>query len=180
MPETTKKVEALSPKAPQTRCRSTTQQKVKSTETENLPPTATRTTRRGTKMAGKGVEESKNDMLKTPAVSSSRRKAQANSSFRNVSSQLNECENETIASKTSLRKETTELKTYSTRRSTRLTEKKSAEPRVKKDSEKAVKIDSFLDESVEEVQENTVESGMHFSHILKCLFYCYGYLGIMM
>ncbi|XP_071714815.1 uncharacterized protein [Rutidosis leptorrhynchoides] len=156
--ESTKTVEVSSPKAPKTRCRTTTRPKVKSTETENLPPTSTRTTRRGTNI--KGVEEPKKDVLKTPAISSSRRKASPSSSCRNVSSQLNECEDEvTEASDVSPRKEYTELKKHTTRRSTRLTAKKSEELSVKKDSEKAIKIDSFSDERVEEVQENTVESG---------------------
>lgn len=39
-------------------------------------------------------------------------------------------------------------KRYSMRRSTRMTEKKSAEKMVKKDSVKAVKIDSFMDDEV--------------------------------
>ncbi|KAI3795297.1 hypothetical protein L1987_37948 [Smallanthus sonchifolius] len=140
--ESVKKVEVSSPKAPQTRCRTSNRQRVKTTENETLPPTVTRTTRWGSKQLPIEVEES----LKTPAVSRTSRKDPATSSRRNVSNQLNECENEA-------KEEGLVDNKYSTRRSTRLTEKKSAVTKVKKGIEKAVKIDSFLD------QENVIETG---------------------
>ncbi|MFS8024192.1 hypothetical protein Hanom_Chr16g01460381 [Helianthus anomalus] len=133
--ESAETVEVPSPKAPQTRCRTSTRQKAKPTETESLHTTVTRTTRRGSKQLPKEVEESKNDLLKTPAVSRTSRKAPVTTTRRNVSNQLNECENEPE-----------EGNMYSTRRSTRVTEKKSAAPRGKKGVEKAVKIDSLLDQ----------------------------------
>nr|GEW10449.1 hypothetical protein [Tanacetum cinerariifolium] len=184
--EQAEKVQVFSPKATQTRCRTSTRQR-KTTETEKIPPTATRTTTcRGTKKAAGGVEESKNEMLETPAISSSRRKAVETSSCRNVSSQLDECEEEaneegvvdqkvdavkkenTVQKKeiTVQKKEITVQKAYSTRRSTRVTEKKSAKTRVKKDSGKAVKIDSFMDDEVHvESEETNVDSGMHFYNV---------------
>ncbi|KAI3736115.1 hypothetical protein L6452_15648 [Arctium lappa] len=137
--ESTKKVEVSSPKVPHNRCKTSTRQKVKIGEAENLQPTAARTTRRGSKQLAGDVEESKNNVVKTPAMPTTRRKALATSSCRNVSNRLNECEEEA-------KKESTFQKAYSTRRSTRLTEKKSAEPGVKKESEKAIKMNSFVDE----------------------------------
>lgn len=183
--ESAENIELLSPKAPQTRCRTSTRQKVKKTETENLPPTAARTTRRAAKQLAGGVK----DVLKTPAISSTTRKAPSSSSCRIVNNQLNEChqrslvdqkmesvpsspatvvtnsqKKEATASTITLKQEGTlqEMKTYS-RQSTRLTEKKSEETRVKKDSEKAVKIKSFLEEVNVASEENvsTVKSGMH-------------------
>ncbi|KVI04344.1 uncharacterized protein LOC112525740 [Cynara cardunculus var. scolymus] len=169
--EPMEKVEVSSPKAPQTRCRTSTRQKVKNGDGVNLPPTATRTTRRGSKQLTADVEDSKSNMVKTPAIASTRRKALATSSCRNVNNRLNECEEEA-------KKESTVQKAYSTRRSTRLTEKKSAEPEVKKESEKAIKMNSFVDEmdvlskvdevnvtseevcELDEAPENTVGSGM--------------------
>ncbi|KAM0049617.1 hypothetical protein Hdeb2414_s0008g00287981 [Helianthus debilis subsp. tardiflorus] len=134
--ESVETVEVPSPKAPQTRCTTSTRQKAKPTETET---TVTRTTRRGSKQLPKEVEESKNDQLKTPAVSRTIRKAPVTTTRRNVSNQLNECENEP-------KEEGLVENRYSTRRSTRVTEKKSAAPRGKKGVEKAVKIDSLLDQ----------------------------------
>ncbi|KAJ0448068.1 hypothetical protein HanLR1_Chr17g0671081 [Helianthus annuus] len=152
--ESAETVEVPSPKAPQTRCRTSTRQKAKPTETESLQTTVTRTTRRGSKQLPKEVEESKNDQLKTPAVSRTSRKAPVTTARRNVSNQLNECENEP-------KEEGLVENRYSTRRSTRVTEKKSAAPRGKKGVEKAVKIDSLLDQgnSSAEVEDvcNTFE-----------------------
>ncbi|KAI3722164.1 hypothetical protein L2E82_33192 [Cichorium intybus] len=122
---------------PATRCRTTTCRKVKTTEAENILPTETRTTRRETskKLVG-GFEEPKNDVLETPALSSTRRKAQATSSCRNVNSQLNDCEQDAkddqkspasvvtksrrkvAATSTTVKKESNVQKTYATRRST--------------------------------------------------------------
>lgn len=113
-------VEVTSPKAPQTRCRTTTRPKAKATETE------------------------------TPAVSRTCRKAGAASTRRNVSYQLNnECEKEM--------KE--EGHKYSTRRSTRLIERKST---AKKGSEKAVKIGSFLDVTEKEDEDHVEPTGLCF------------------
>ncbi|PWA79343.1 hypothetical protein CTI12_AA205940 [Artemisia annua] len=168
--EQAKKVEVLSPKVPQTRCRTSTRQR-KTTETEKVASTRT-TIRRGTKKVAGGVEESRNEILKTPAISSSRKKAVETSSCRNVSSQLNECEEE--ADEEGVVDQKVEPGLMYTRRkvdavkkgsvvqkieSTVVTEKKTAETRVKKDSGKAVKIDSFMDDEVDvESEETNVES----------------------
>ena len=156
---------------------------MKTTERENIEPTDTRTTRRTTKKLAEGGEESKNNALETPAFSSTRRKAIATSSCRNVNSQLNDCELDTkedhksivtksrrnlTTASTTVKKQSTLQKAYTTRRSTRQTEKKSGEPRVKKESEKAVEINSMLDEmnvasdevSAVEIPEITVNAGM--------------------
>ncbi|CAH1433706.1 unnamed protein product [Lactuca virosa] len=166
-------------KVPTTRNRT-----AKTTEVENLKPTNTRTTRRTAKKVAGGVEESKNEALETPALSSTRRKALATSSCRSVNSQLNDCEldskedkksPEAVVAKgprkvattsTTVRKEIAVQKTYDTRRSTRQTEKKSGEPRVRKQSEKAIEIitlsdddDSSSDEvSTVDVPESTLNA----------------------
>ncbi|KAL8228521.1 hypothetical protein R6Q57_016105 [Mikania cordata] len=101
--------------ASHTRCRTSTRQKAKTTETETLPSTVSRTTRRGRKQLST-EEDSNSNLLQTPVIS-------------NVSHRLSECtENKAKQVK------------YSTRRSTRLTEKKSEAPIVMK----AVEFD-FLD-----------------------------------
>ncbi|KAI3515468.1 hypothetical protein L1887_14364 [Cichorium endivia] len=169
-------VEVSSPKVPTTRCRTTTRQKIKTTETENVQPTVTRPTRRGTtkKLAG-GFEEPKNDVLETPALSSTRRKAPATSSRRNVNSQLDDCEQDAkddqkspapvvtksrrkvAATSTTVKKESNVKKIYATRRSTRQTENKSGEPKVGKESEKAVKINSMLVIDISDDEEDSGE-----------------------
>ncbi|KAD4981755.1 hypothetical protein E3N88_18426 [Mikania micrantha] len=114
--------------ASHTRCRTSTRQKAKTTETETLPSTVSRTTRRGRKQLSTEVEDSNNNLLQTPVIS-------------NVSHRLSECtENEAKQVK------------YSTRRSTRLTENKSAAPIVAK----AVELD-FLDVTSENPVETEVE-----------------------
>ncbi|KAL4573132.1 hypothetical protein LXL04_019927 [Taraxacum kok-saghyz] len=165
--------EISSPKAPKTRCRTTTRKNVKTTERENIEPTDTRTTRRTTKKLAEGGEESKNNALETPAF---------------PISQLNDCEleskedhkstvtksrrNLTTAS-TTVKKQSTLQKAYITRRSTKQTENKSGEPRVKKESEKAVVINSMLDEmnvasdkvSAVEIPEITVNADIEIEDI---------------
>lgn len=92
------------------------------------------------------------------------RKAPATSFSRNVNSQLNDCEldskedkksPEVVVAKgrrkvatnsTTMRKESNMQKTYGTRRSNRQNEKKSGEPRLRKESEKAVEIITLSDE----------------------------------
>ncbi|KAI3780637.1 hypothetical protein L2E82_10622 [Cichorium intybus] len=149
-------VEVSSPKVPTTRCRTTT--------------------RRGTTKKLAGVfEEPKNDVLETPALSSTRRKAPATSSRRNVNSQLDDCEQDAkdaqkspapvvtksrrkvAATSTTVKKESNVQKTYATRRSTRQTENKSGEPKVGKESEKAVKINSMLVIDISDDEEDSGE-----------------------
>ncbi|PWA61813.1 hypothetical protein CTI12_AA369430 [Artemisia annua] len=127
---------------------------------------------RGTKKVAGGFEESKNEMLKTTANSSNRRKAVETSSCQSVSSQLDECQEETdeedvvdqkvehalmyigrkvdaVKKDSAMQKNaSTVKKPYSMRHSTRMTEKKSTETMVNKDSRKAVKIDSFMDDEL--------------------------------
>ncbi|XP_023733651.1 altered inheritance of mitochondria protein 21 isoform X2 [Lactuca sativa] len=174
--ESKENVEVSSPKVPITRNRTTTVQKVETTEVENLKPTNTRTTRRTAKKVAVGVEESKNEAPETPALSSTRRKALATSSCRSVNSQLNDCELDTKEDKkspeavvakgrrkvattsTTVKKEIAVQKTYGTRRSTRQTEKKSGEPRVRKQSEKAIEIITLSDDDDSSSDEvSTVE-----------------------
>ncbi|CAI9299592.1 unnamed protein product [Lactuca saligna] len=174
--ESKENVEVSSPKVPITRNRTTTMQKVETTEVENLKPTNTRTTRRTAKKVAGGGEEAKNEALETPALSSTRRKALATSSCRSVNKQLNDCEldskedkksPEAVVAKgrrkvattsTTVKKEIAVQKTYGTRRSTRQTEKKSGEPRVRKQSEKAIEIIALSDDDDDSSDEvSTVE-----------------------
>ncbi|KAI3728648.1 hypothetical protein L6452_17287 [Arctium lappa] len=170
--ESPEKIEITSPRVPRTSCRTSTRQKVKKIE-ESVPATASRTTGRGVRRQLVGeVNE-----LKTPMVSSTRKKAPT-TSCRNMGSQLNECEevakndcldhekkcipNTPVAIAThsrrkgttalthqdTVKKETAVHRVYSTRRSTRLTAKKSAEPgAMERERNEPVKIDSFLDEA---------------------------------
>ncbi|KAI3722709.1 hypothetical protein L2E82_33751 [Cichorium intybus] len=113
----------------------------------------TRTTRRETskKLVG-GFEEPKNDVLETPALSSTRRKAQATSSRRNVNSQLNDCEQDAKDDQ----KSPASVVTKSRRKvaATSTTVKKE----MGKESEKAVKINSMLVIDISEVHNLKVES----------------------
>ncbi|XP_024995082.1 uncharacterized protein LOC112528314 [Cynara cardunculus var. scolymus] len=178
--ESPEKIDITSPRVPRTSCRTSARQKVKKTEAESVPATASRTTGRGVRrqLAGEVNE------LKTPMVSSIRKKAPT-TSCRNVGSQLNECEevakNEclvehetkcipntpaavatysrrrgtTALNQDTVKKETTVQRVYSTRRSTRLTAKKSAEPGViERERSEPVKIDKFLDEASEASEED--------------------------
>ncbi|KVI11901.1 hypothetical protein Ccrd_009677, partial [Cynara cardunculus var. scolymus] len=102
-------------------------------------------------MTGHGVRrqltEEVNE-LKTLIVSSTRKKVPT-TSCQNVGSQLNECEERRKGTATLnqdvIKKETTLQRVYSTRRSKRLTAKKSTEPGlIERDKSELVKIDSFL------------------------------------
>ncbi|KAI3515467.1 hypothetical protein L1887_14363 [Cichorium endivia] len=161
--ESKENVEVSSLKVPATRCRTTTRQKVKTTETENVQPTVTRTNRRGiTKKLAGGFEESKIDVLETPALSSTRRKEDQKS----LASVVTKSRRKVAATSTIVKKESNVQKTYATRRTTRQAENKSGKARVGKESEKAVKINALLDEinvTCEEVSpevpKNTVNPG---------------------
>ncbi|KAI3502100.1 hypothetical protein L1887_30131 [Cichorium endivia] len=136
--ESPERSEVTSPRVPRTSCRTSTRQKAKKTETEPLHATVNRATSRGVRRQLAGDV---NEVLKTPMVSSTRKKAVATFSSQDDTSQLNENEG-------TVKKETTTVqRAYSTRRSTRLTAKKSEEPGVmERERSEPVKIDSFLDE----------------------------------
>ncbi|KAI3714040.1 hypothetical protein L1987_72630 [Smallanthus sonchifolius] len=120
------KIEITSPKVSYTSCRTSTWKKVKKSETEPLLVTASRASR-GVRSQLAGEVD---DFLKTPSVSSPRKKGTTTSTRKNI-----------------VNRETTMQRVYNTRRSARLTEKKCIEPSVtEKETSQPVKIASFLEE----------------------------------
>lgn len=202
------KVEVMSPRVPRTSCRTSTRQKVKKTEVESILVTASRTTSRGVR---RNIGGDVNEIVKTPSVTSTRKKVPMTASRQNVLTQLNECEEvekseclvdqekkcipdtpaavgtcnrrkvtTASARQNTVKKETTVQGVYSTRRSTRLTAKKSAElGAIEKERNEPVKISSFSDEvsvtSVGDLGDSMPQkssgSGMHHTFTISFVVY---------
>ncbi|KAL7608580.1 hypothetical protein Lser_V15G11028 [Lactuca serriola] len=131
--ESPERIQATSVRVPRTTCRTSTRQKANNSETESLHATASRATSRGVR---RQLDGEVNEFLKTPMVSSIRKKGTTTSTHQ-----------ETLKKETATTTTTTVQKAYSTRRSTRLTAKKSEGIEViERERSEPIKLDSFLDE----------------------------------
>ncbi|CAI9275433.1 unnamed protein product [Lactuca saligna] len=134
--ESPERIQATSVRVPRTTCRTSTRQKANNSETESLHATASRATSRGVR---RQLDGEVNEFLKTPMVSSIRKKGTTTSTHQEA------LKKETTTTTTTTN--TTVQRAYSTRRSTRLTAKKSEGLEViDRERSEPIKLDSFLDE----------------------------------